>query len=945
MYKKVFDLVDEQVCGVVNTALALRTPGGMARFRTCLREEISSRLEIKEGFPPVAARDYKRKVLQVFAAHGVNVVRRRALLALAPNGDWRSNRVEFYKGGQHLTDRSAIEEHVSSGLVMALAAAQPHQYNRSKWTGSDIAVDDLAIFECVHGLLAPTFARFCATFLHGQKKQDLLLLAQTLARVDDFGRLEQLEDVEDAEPEAADPRDTPAAGAGAMQLGEAGGPTDAMAIAAEQNAKDRRKAMAFLAQRPLGYLVLLRLAMEPMRVYMGKQFDRAGDSWDKKQQALLAEAYMAGTLAAHKQVFRICQVAEGHDDRFFFRQLGMLSNSAYLWSVTPARWQTWKNRALGFKCLSRMGCAFERLLASRHRRCPHLTFLAIGNPDMCTRLQQMSSCLQDEWTKALLKQCPNLACDEAQHILRAIARQLKVDISVVEAKHATMRRLLTSRSVQTHVMSMPDLSSQFVLQQVRAGRSSTTSTQKPAGHRAKRKPKKGKDRRRGNKKKGQRRRPGAQPRPRSGKGGAWRAWVRMHAKAHWQGGIRIDMATIAALYNAAKRAGSEDYDRAVQIGKAATLRGRKTWLRSFGAKASQRKKSAEQLKRWALALRLQTHGEQAVEDSLAIAGRGEDFDLGPEGVLSALRQAGRAANARQRAEDERLQSILDKYKATVGGELVRGVKRAMPELNSAPLRAVPAVHGVSIECEGPAPLDVAHAVSWADADAQTSGLSTRISKHWDLLHRVLMEAECPDVPAAPAEPECYKHGVCFCSERGKILRRLVNKFLKVMKAECPVASSKKKDLVNGSLVVRLITGPGPGDDIAGPDAIILDKWFHIGLMYLSPYEPHFQEVLPIEDVAEAEPDRRRVWVTGAQRFVSAFVALQELQDAGTIASRWYRLEESERYVPDFQTQPLPLVELPGHSESKRFWPRAVAKQGGSRKTRAHRSSSSGRCRC
>ena len=84
------------------------------------------------------------------------------------NGGWRSSRVEFYivPGKEaEFRNRKSVLDHVVAGLTVALAACQPALYNRNRWTGSDIAVDDIAIIEAVHKLLSTTFARFAASFL------------------------------------------------------------------------------------------------------------------------------------------------------------------------------------------------------------------------------------------------------------------------------------------------------------------------------------------------------------------------------------------------------------------------------------------------------------------------------------------------------------------------------------------------------------------------------------------------------------------------------------------------------------------------------------------------------------------------------------------------------------------------------------------------------------
>ena len=148
--------LDATISGMIRTALAVRCGAGMQRFRKCMSEEVASRLEILNGAPPLSAVAYKRKLLQIFVRHGASVATKRLLLWLAPNGDWRSSRVQFYKrrDGRGPVDRAAVVEYVSLGLLVALASSQPSLYPRHQWCGADIAVDELAIMEGVHRILS-----------------------------------------------------------------------------------------------------------------------------------------------------------------------------------------------------------------------------------------------------------------------------------------------------------------------------------------------------------------------------------------------------------------------------------------------------------------------------------------------------------------------------------------------------------------------------------------------------------------------------------------------------------------------------------------------------------------------------------------------------------------------------------------------------------------------
>ena len=149
-----FTLLDDNVRGMLRCTLSLRNGAALRRFRRCLKDEIASRLQIILGRPPVEAVAYKKR--------GKNLAVRRVLLAVCPNGDWRAQQVQYYVGA-HLesqADRDSILTHLTSGLLTALLSSRPGLYPRHRWTGCDLATDDLGIIAACHSLLSTIYRRF-----------------------------------------------------------------------------------------------------------------------------------------------------------------------------------------------------------------------------------------------------------------------------------------------------------------------------------------------------------------------------------------------------------------------------------------------------------------------------------------------------------------------------------------------------------------------------------------------------------------------------------------------------------------------------------------------------------------------------------------------------------------------------------------------------------------
>ena len=178
VYSKVFAPMDSTSSAIINIVLSLRTGSAFSQFRRALMEEIDSRLQVRQGFPGRESIVYKQRAVRLFLQNGEAVLRRRLLLAVCPNGEWRSPHVEFWVNAAtppRLRDRACILEHLTQGLCLAFTSSQPALYDRHRWTGSDIAVDELGIFEACHRLLSTTYCRFCARFVKGAWQRQLLL--------------------------------------------------------------------------------------------------------------------------------------------------------------------------------------------------------------------------------------------------------------------------------------------------------------------------------------------------------------------------------------------------------------------------------------------------------------------------------------------------------------------------------------------------------------------------------------------------------------------------------------------------------------------------------------------------------------------------------------------------------------------------------------------------
>lgn len=268
IFNRVFGLCDADISGMIRHSLSLNVAGHMNIFRKALRAEIHHRgVKIVRGTPPVEATQYRNFMMRLFAARGKNILMKRVLLALLPNGDWRSYRIELYVSGQAPeVDNVTAERIVANGLITALAGTMFELYPRHRWTGSDLATDRCGLLEVVHGLGSATYARYMAML--GERKPQ----GATEDPVD-HQAAPVLQDEVHTEPCLAedDAGNTESIGGGA-QLEETTGPAF--------NSKCRRVASEWWASSPLVNLVIIRLVMEPLRALLSDLLTIAGEKWD-----------------------------------------------------------------------------------------------------------------------------------------------------------------------------------------------------------------------------------------------------------------------------------------------------------------------------------------------------------------------------------------------------------------------------------------------------------------------------------------------------------------------------------------------------------------------------------------------------------------------------------------------------------------------------------------
>lgn len=484
IYTKAFSAFENHIRGMIHTALALGTGTSLARFRKAVKEEIASRFVLKHGSPPVEAVQYKQAIMSVFLSGGKQVAVRRILLAQAPNGDWRNHEIEYYVPLiQPQPTREQCLEHMVAGLLAAFTACKPHLYPRHRWTGAEMTVDSLGIFEACHKLLSTSFMRFAAGFEPASRARAVLGAGGSAAQQ---GRAANA--IDDEQPGVADDDPLPAPASMQEDLGgpqqNAGGNGQEKDWAAI-NATHRRIGAEWLQSGALPSLMMMRISMEPLRRLMVKQFKVAGAEWELRQEGKLLDALAAGQSTDFQtRDYRLSLAASGWDEEEFFQKLMQAFEGTALWAIFPRGAHTEAFRAMGFKVLSKAGAGVKELLDFAHDHYPIKMFILLANPHLAADLLQDPECVMDQWSADLRRRHPTLEGEAFMHELGLIAQLSRKDISIVEAKHASLRRMLVSGGVQTHELGFTDLAAGWCMQQFRRRQQ---RFRRPGGHGAQKK--------------------------------------------------------------------------------------------------------------------------------------------------------------------------------------------------------------------------------------------------------------------------------------------------------------------------------------------------------------------------------------------------------------------------------------------------------------------------
>lgn len=823
------DYLRSDISGCVHYALAVSLGSNWHHFRQCLEDEVRSTLSICRGSAGPSAALYRSACVRCFLPRAVRRYERELTIRFLPNGNWQnSEEVEVWiPDGEGAIDEEAVKNTVASGILFAFASKRFKIYAKSRWNDSDISVGSIGLIFSCHDLGRRTLRRFCNKFespgravvgIDGEFGQD--------HNVGGAGQAEEPSVVPDVDQQQ-------------LMIREGGGTNEQ---AFDFHSKSRNSASTWIASDPFPRILVLRLVLELPQRYIRSLYFFQTPSWERTQQVKELKAKKKGLRGVHRE-FMCLVAARGSLETTLYRQLELLMVDARLWTVIPDRYITVKLNAVAFLMCSRLGCQVEQNLAHRHRSYPFKLYLWLEDPSLATSIRSASDCMKTSWVLDFLRQFPLsddiTECEESFDVLVAIMRELHDEMIEIEAKHATLRRLLKGKGVQTHTLDVEELSADFVLRGRQEPAHAGDDGQQPGDpleHDV------GED-------------AGAGRVRKRGGGGAWRAFISLFSS-----GFR-NFAELADEYH---RTDEATLAECKELGRTATNAFRQTGS-GFGGRRKAQPMNQLLLDDQAAALSRLGGSDVARSDFV------DQLYRRAGGDLQEARRLARAMHSLETKQGKKLEQEeereLKEFQNGAGRELRDRLCEAFPDIacfGTSALRPIPSATCPTFEFE--VPLEKACAATAIGLTTSKSNFGLAMASDWSIKHAVndFVGEHANRKKRFPMHNDhetkenkrskfCLDYGMCVCRNGGRQAARLYlfrNAWhLRFKRVFCR-GSAFEKLALEGSIVVRLLATKKltaserrraelVGDTATG---IVDERWWHIGWLSKSPYRPTFSEM-------------------------------------------------------------------------------------------------------
>eukprot|EP00971_Amphidinium_carterae_P340110 6478289-Amphidinium_carterae.3 len=509
----------------------------------------------------------------------------------------------------------------------------------------------------------------------------------------------------------------------------------------------------------------------------------------------------------------------------------LFAEDTLIWKLFPQHSYVREMRALAFKMLTKAAASVYQLLQLHHSQYPIALWLLLGNPEHAARVRATPTCLKDPFTKELERMF-DMSGGAVAEVLESVAAVCQTDISQVECRHASIRRTIHTKSVQTWRQGLTNASAHWMLQNARLSVHGTSKQ-----NRQKKIPVKVLDR--GVKAK-QRKAP---------RGGAWRAFIRM-ASCNESGSP--DLKQLAIDYNAmmAGQSQQELLPLCTTLGKMATMTGKKKDGDAIQGSAFGLTKRQHQCKTMDAAIEaLAVQMSVASLQDQAMAVKRLAQNLKSIDASTVAKKMNMKVAAMKRSRDREVQSVLAEFKTQIGEKQVADMLDALPELQTLDgwqYESIPSWKVNIFKVMSPVADDAVKAIAWSVKNPQ-SGIASNISKCWEEMHTTMEPEVCQSIhdSSPEVETECYKRGFCVCKSAGKRLKMMLSRFHKLLKLNFRQGDMRDAYL-SGSVLIKFYTveetitatlasSSCHSASSGSQSKHVSATWLSIPLVYLKPY--------------------------------------------------------------------------------------------------------------
>ena len=422
--------------------LALRSSTSVLQFQQCLRRAVKRKTLPLRGLPSHETH-VRRKAAIVAFSSGVTEKASvlRSLQCVLANGDpLRVDKLEVFvdRLGLDSLPEDLMKQVVAHGLTAALFPCAPHQYPRHRWRGAKTAVDDIGCIEANSRLLTEALEDLSA--LRRGREKDKGALRSSFAG-----------------------RDNTVLGSGGASVNAQGGDSARVIDdkSPEANEMYLRKALEFMRSNPLSRILRIRIVLQVLQHLVDRYFHIDSAEWELEQQCHLLSAAPGDKPQRHYKVTMLAHCAIENEA---FVLLDEAFKAKQLWTLVPSDGKTNAYRCGSFRALSRSGGAIQEIHVRRNTAFAIRKYAVIHSPEVWKTLRLTPRCLIDRlsWESLGSSMDSDTLSEEVLDDLELDAQEAEITVGAIECKHAAIRRIVKTRSLQTHTIDMKSLNVEWV---------------------------------------------------------------------------------------------------------------------------------------------------------------------------------------------------------------------------------------------------------------------------------------------------------------------------------------------------------------------------------------------------------------------------------------------------------------------------------------------------